>query len=199
MRRVSIFAATAVAVVLGACSDSDDPAGIEGGLSQAEAATLAAAMSGEALGSTDGQIPGAALSPAAVPFDVNLALTLPCPLGGEVSFEGQVSGDFDVEAETLAVNVTASQVHAGCAVDAEGVTVTVTGNPGLEFSSQLTAAGNPPVGTQSATLSGAFDWSASDGRAGTCDVSLTATRDLANETGSAAGAFCGHSLDVTVG
>ena len=208
MKRLGPDALLASLFLSGACADSENPTTLpdplpEGGLSLVEATVLAELFTGEALGSTEGQLPGgaAAAAGAPVPFDLELAVTTPCPLGGEVAFQGSVAGELDVESGSLSVTFTASQVHASCAVDADGTTVTVSGNPGLNLTSQLTVAGDPPQGTQTATLTGGFTWSASDGREGACDIDVSTTVDVGSETGtgSASGTVCGHSLDITVG
>ena len=202
MRRLATLALFASLLLTGACSDSDEPIGPvpDADLTLAEAAALAGLFAGEAIGSTAGQVPNgaAAVAGAPVPFDLALSVTAPCPLGGEVAFQGSVVGELDVEAESLSVTFTASQVHASCTVDAEGTTVTVSGNPGLNLTSHLTVAGNPPEGTHTATLTGGFTWSSADGREGDCDIDVSTTVDVGTETGSASGTVCGHSVDVTV-
>lgn len=205
MKRFSSLVLFASLFVLAACADSDDPAGVPDpvaglNMTAVEAAALAEVFAGEAFGSIMGQVPeGGGAAAAPVPFDVQVSVTAPCPLGGEVAFQGAVEGELDLEAESISVSFTASQIHASCAVDVEGVTVTVSGNPGLNLSSQLNVAGNPPQGTHSATLTGGFTWSAADGREGTCDIDVSTTMDVGTETGSASGTICGHALEVTVG
>jgi hypothetical protein len=194
--------AVVLTLVLSACSNSDDPAGPDPSettdLTFAEASALAGVFAAEALGATEGQGPATSGSEV-VPFDFEVAVTVPCPLGGEVAFTGAMSGAFDTETDALSLSFAASQVHAGCAVDADGVTVTVNGNPGLELASELSIAGDPPEGTHMATLSGGFDWATSDGRSGTCSVDLTANLDVGTEVGTAGGTFCGYTVGASIG
>jgi hypothetical protein len=200
MKKLLIVPLTLVSLHLLGCADSEDPAAPEvSELSAAEAALLAGMLAGNALGSTDGPVAGGTAGPASVPFDFGVNVTLPCPLGGEVTLQGEMAGDIDPEAETLVFTVTASQVHSSCAMDAQGVTVSITGNPGLEFWSELSASGDPPEGTQAATLTGGFDWETSDERSGTCAVDLSMTRDFGLKAGNASGTFCGHTVEVSVG
>jgi len=204
MKRLAPVVILVSLFLAGACSDSGDPAAVavpEGDLTMVEATALAELFAGEALGSTAGQLPNGAgaAAGAPVPFDLELSVAAPCPLGGEVAFQGSVVGELDIEAGSLSVTITASQVHASCAVDAEGTTVTVSGNPGLNLTSHLTVVGNPPQGTHTATLTGGFTWSSSDGREGACDVDVSATVDVGSDKGTASGTVCGHALDITVG
>lgn len=185
-----------------ACSNSDDPGAPSGqDLTRAEASLLAGLFTGEALGVAEGQTPpgAAAVGAEAVPFSFEIAMTVPCPLGGEVAFSGSMEGEYDADAESFALTYNASQVHSGCAVDSEGLTLTITGNPGIQLASDLSVVGNPPQGSQSLSLTGGFDWSASDGRSGTCTIEVTAAMDLGAKSGSASGSVCGHSVDASVG
>jgi hypothetical protein len=198
------LALAVLALSTAACGDSDDPVTPTEGdeLTAAEAAVLAGIFTGEALGSAQQQLPGAgAQGPATAPtpFDVDVSFNVPCPLGGSVDYRGSMSGEVDAEAGNMAVSVSTSQVHAACGVDVEGVTVFVTGAPGLDFSADIAAQGDPPQGSLSATWSGGFSWEASDGRSGTCGVNLSAAQDLTVGTGSVSGTFCGASIDVSIG
>lgn len=202
MKRLS--AIVACCVLIGACSDSDgptDPVPLDGTeLTVAEAAALAGLFALEAMGASEGQEPGAAaVAGESVPFSFDVAVTVPCPLGGEVAFSGAMNGAFDTEAESLSLSFVASQVHSECAVDAEGVRFTVSGNPGIELRSSLEAAGDPPQGSHTATLSGGFDWTTDDGREGTCVLDISASMDLGTETGTSSGSVCGHSVNASIG
>lgn len=203
MKLPRLAALAVLAIGAGACGDSDDPVTLTEGdeLTAAEAAALAGIFASEAMGSAQQQLPGAgAQSPAAAPtpFDVEVSFNLPCPLGGSVDYSGSMAGEVDAEEGSMAVSMATSQVHAGCGVDVEGVTVFVTGAPGLDFSADIAAQGDPPEGSLTATWSGGFSWEASDNRSGTCGVQLSAAMDLAVGSGSVSGDFCGASIDVSV-
>lgn len=200
--RLSAIAVLAISTV--ACGDSKDPTTLTGGdeLTAQEAAFLVGFFASEALGSTQQQLPGGSgVGPATAPtpFDVDVSFNAPCPLGGSVDFSGAMEGEVDAEAGSMAVSIATSQVHAACGVEVEGVSVFVTGAPGLDFSANIAAQGDPPQGSLTASWSGGFSWETSDDRSGTCGVELSASQDLAVGSGSVTGTFCGASIDVLIG
>ncbi len=205
MKKLLTIATTFVLIASAACADSDSPAGPDGApetaLTAAEASALAGLLALDAMSAAEAQDPSgaAATGAAAVPFSFDVAVTLPCPLGGEVAFDGSMNGEFDTDAQSLQVSVTATQVHSSCAVDAEGVTVTVTGNPGIELQTDLEAMGDPPQGTHTAVLTGGFDWVTSDGREGMCSIDVSASFDLGDESGTSSGQICGYDVNASIG
>jgi hypothetical protein len=96
---------------------------------------------------------------------------------------------------TLAVN--AKRVENACAVkQRNGVTVTVTGQPHTAIG--VTASFNKGVpGVLTQTQKGAFGWTRSNGRSGTCAIDLTSTFDPATRTATIKGSFCGRPVDDT--
>jgi hypothetical protein len=203
-KKLFAIATTVVLIASAACTDSDGPAGPDGAetaLTAAEASALAGLFALDAMSAAEGQGPGgaAATTAEAVPFSFDVAVSLPCPLGGRVALDGSMNGEFDADAQSLQVSVTATQVHSSCAVDAEGVTVTVTGNPGIELETDLEVAGDPPQGTHTAVLTGGFDWVTSDGREGTCSIDVSASFDLGDDSGTSSGQICGYDVNASIG
>jgi len=123
--------------------------------------------------------------------------THPCPAGGSVTVSGTVERAIDRATLTGTLAVNAKRVEKACAVQQRnGVTVTVTGQPHTVMTvSQSFTRGVPGVRTQ--TQKGAFAWTRSNGRSGTCAIDLTSTFDPATRTATIKGTFCGRSVDET--
>lgn len=135
-------------------------------------------------------------------FDLNAGAgtferTHPCPAGGSVTVSGSVERTIDRATQTGTLAVNAKRVENACAFQQRnGVTVTVTGQPHtLMTVAQSFNKGVPGVRTQ--TQKGAFAWTRSNGRSGTCAIDLTSTFDPATRTATIKGTFCGRSVDDT--
>lgn len=123
--------------------------------------------------------------------------TRACPMGGSVTVTGTVERAIDraTQSGTLAVNAT--RVENACAVQQRnGITVTITGKPNTSLTvTQSFNKGVPGVLTQ--TQKGAFSWTRSNGKSGTCTLELTSTFDPATRSVSIKGTFCGRAVDET--
>ena len=187
-------------LVLSACQDTAGPAD---SLSRAEAVAVAAQVlaSGEGLtASLDGSASSgdqAAAAGAPTTFTHTHRSTHPCPSGGEVSFDLTVEGSFDPEAHTFEVDVEGSQTHTSCAFPHDGLVITVTGNPDIDFSAHAAAINGQPSEPYTANVSGGFRWSSSDGRSGTCAVTLASVTDFAARRRTLEGNICGHTVTET--
>jgi hypothetical protein len=135
-------------------------------------------------------------------FDLNAGAgtferTHACPAGGSVTVSGTVDRTIDRATQTGTLAVSAKRVENACAVkQRNGVTVTVTGQPHTALG--VTASFNKGVpGVITQTQKGAFGWTRSNGRSGTCAIDLTSTFDPATRTASIKGSFCGRPVDET--
>jgi hypothetical protein len=135
-------------------------------------------------------------------FDLNAGAgtferTHSCPAGGSVTVSGSVERTIDRATLTGTLAVNAKRVENACAVQQRnGVTVTITGQPHTVMTvTQSFNKGVPGVRTQ--TQKGAFAWTRSNGRSGTCTIDLTSTFDPATRTATIKGTFCGRSVDDT--
>ena len=135
-------------------------------------------------------------------FDLNAGAgtferTHACPAGGSVTVSGTVDRTIDRATLTGTLAVSAKRVENACAVkQRNGVTVTVTGQPNTTIG--VTASFNKGVpGVITQTQKGAFAWSRSNGRSGTCAIDLTSTFDPATRTATIKGSFCGRPVDET--
>jgi hypothetical protein len=135
-------------------------------------------------------------------FDLNAGAgtferTHACPAGGSVTVSGTVDRTIDRATQTGTLAVSAKRVENACAVkQRNGVTVTVTGQPNTAIG--VTASFNKGVpGVITQTQKGAFAWSRSNGRSGTCAIDLTSTFDPATRTATIKGSFCGRPVDET--
>ncbi|CAA9373415.1 MAG: hypothetical protein AVDCRST_MAG89-4793 [uncultured Gemmatimonadetes bacterium] len=123
--------------------------------------------------------------------------TRACPAGGNVTVTGTVERAIDRATQSGTLSVNAKRVENACAFQQRnGVTVTVTGQPSTSMAAkQIFEKGVPGVLTQ--TQKGAFSWTRSNGKSGTCTVDLTSTFNHATRTATVKGTFCGRAVDET--
>jgi len=194
---------------LAACSDSDDPTGLEG-LSEAQAQALAAAIFMQAY-TLSATIPVGFSSvgtvdegPQGVPVNQSTEGTVGCELGGSVSYTASVVGEVDDVTGAVDVTVTTQQDYNACRVSGGQDTFTLDGTPGLSHTADVTqdASGNVYVSGMLRTGATPVSWS-SGGMSGTCAVALDYTGS-STVTGSGSfsvsGSVCGvlYSQDVNV-
>lgn len=206
MRRKSALAALAAAALLAAGCEENATAPAGGTLASADAALLAEeldALTGVALSSQIGsfllfsELPAGA---APLPVDRSFTTTRQCPAGGSATVAGTVKGNVDRAARSLALETTATRTENACAFPARragGAVLTVSGNPNVVVRASFRAANGQPSGPQTVTHKGAFNWSSSDGRSGSCALDLVSTVDFAALTYSVKGTLCGQTVDVT--
>jgi hypothetical protein len=193
--------ALALLLSLAACGDSATD--VVGNLTEAEAEALAEVVAGTVVSTweTGGASATAARSPALATFNQQVSLDAPCEFGGTVAINGEidiVTNDETEELESLEYTVT--QAHAGCVAESQdGIRFTLDGAPNVTANLVVLAEGDAVA--MNGSYSGAVDW-ATDGKAGTCTLSVEFSLDLnvVAETGSAtmAGTVCGMSFSNSV-
>lgn len=187
-------------LVLGACSD--DAAGLSGDrLTRAEAALIAGDVTakGDLVTSTPQVTPnGVESSATGVPrtFTQDLNITVECPFGGQVQQVYSVKATMDLDAGNFLLDVTGTQQHVACAVRHNGVTITLNGDPDIDMEAHVGTVNHQPQ-AHTLAIDGAFRWTASDGRSGTCPISLDAVTNFAARTRTVQGTVCGHSYSET--
>lgn len=205
MRRKSVLAALAAAALLAGC-EKNATAPSASGLESADASLLAEeldALTGAALSAGIGSVVLFSEMPASaapIPVDRSFTNTRRCPAGGSVTVAGTTRGELDRAARSLTLETLATRTESACAIPtrrAGGATLTVTGNPSVAIKANQKVVNGQPVGPQTTAQKGAFTWSASDGRSGSCTVDLVSVVDFATLTYSVKGTLCGQTIDVT--
>jgi len=195
-RLVSLFAVT---VAMSACSD-DSSGPDASSLSREEALMIASAVSSSAQTSTTTSsarpMPNVT---AAVPisFEHDVETSHPCPQGGTVNITVHATGTVDVEAGSAVLDVTGSQRHAACAFVHHGVTITLTGDPDLDFESHASILNQQPNAPFSVDVNGALNWSTSDNRSGRCVIAYEEVVDFVARRRTVDGSICGHVVRET--
>jgi hypothetical protein len=206
MRRKFALPALVAAAVLSTGCEKNATAPAEGTLASADAALLAEeldALTGVALSSQIGSFMLFSAVPAngaPLPVDRSFTTTRQCPGGGSVTVAGTTRGETDRATRSLSLETNATRTENACAIPARragGATLTVTGNPNVAIRAVHKVVNGEPSGPQTVTQKGAFKWSSSDGRSGSCSVDLTSTVDFAARTYSVKGTMCGQTVDVT--
>ena len=180
-----------------ACQDASGPEGAR--LTRPEALRVAGelAQNGSAATSTGRERFGSlavASPPTRITTDHNSSFA--CPKGGKVLLTFKATAVVDVEASSFELDIDGKQTHQGCAFDHERVTLTITGDPSLDFDAHAAVKnGQPNAGRSS--FQGKFKWSASDGRSGTCPVALNTVTDFAARKHTITGDVCGHAISET--
>lgn len=196
----------AVVLALAAAGCIDDPTLTADGipLSQREAQLLGVEFVRQAFenglpeGSGDGAAAGE-VARAPVFSKERADITVPCPLGGglELQLELTVAMDDETGVGTLALEMV--KRHRSCVLEQDGVTFTVNGDPDLATALELYADGTGRLEIRG-SLRGGVDVSA-DGRTGVCRVAL----DMEGEQAAGGalsyrvtGRSCGHPVDERV-
>lgn len=195
--------ATSLALLVGCGGDPVAPGGDD--LSQAEAAAIAEFMSGAAFDGwrfDEGEGAAASAAPTArasvsgepIQFDVTIDAESFCPVDGTVSVAGLFAGTIDGETQTGTVALGIVVSADGCTFPAEETVFTVDTSPDLQMEGDFAWEAGQPVGEQTFSYAGGIEWTAEDGRSGTCTIDLQVTRD---EDGTLveSGSACGVSID----
>jgi hypothetical protein len=188
-----------VSVAFAACSDSSGP---NGGLSRAEALVIVSAVSNSAQTSGTSAASATArpnVSASAVPvsFEHNLETSHPCPSGGTLGLAYHAAGTVDEEAGTAVLDISGSQTHAACAIQHGLITITINGDPRLEYEAHLSVLNQQPNAPFTVGVSGAFNWSTSDNRSGRCSITYDEVVDFALRRRTVEGNICGHTINET--
>jgi hypothetical protein len=192
MRRYWI--ATLPVLALVACQET---AGPTNGLTRAEALAVAARIVEDGETATNvsaGASTEASASAVPTTFSQTLQTTHPCPSGGKLQLDVEVSGSFETRTSSIEIEVDGTQTHDDCAFPYEGITLTLDGNPDIDFSAHAAIANSLPSEPFTASANGAFRYSTSDGRSGTCTLTLSSETDFAARETSFSGSVCGHSV-----
>jgi hypothetical protein len=187
-------------IIVTACSDS---AGPDSGdhLTRAEALLIAGEVSGS-VGTTStapvttSSQDGIASDPFT--FTKDLETSHPCPRGGTVQLAWRVDGTIDPDAGMLELNLEGTHKPSACAYLHEGVTLTITGDPDLDFAAHLAVNNSQPTEPFTASINGAFNWTASDGRSGRCSVAYEEVTDFNARKRTVDGDVCGHTIKETL-
>ena len=118
----------------------------------------------------------------------------PCPQGGRIGVEFEATFFMDVDERTYTYDVAGALTHESCAYKHEGITLTITGDPNLTYEAHAAVENGEPQGQFSSEATGAFNWTASDGRSGRCVVDLSDVLDLAARNRTVEGEICGHTI-----
>ena len=188
----------ALAGVISVAGCGDDVTGT-GGLSEAEAQELAAAVLTAAITSAF-QVPvdlspvdGPALAPYS--FESEWEGTGECPLGGTAGIDAVMSISGDDETQESSVDYTISLIHNACVVQSSTGNFTLSGNPSLVMTMNAESDGEGSSSYEG-SLNGAIDWQ-HDGRNGTCPIAYSFSGS-ASVTGSGSysvnGNVCGTSI-----
>lgn len=194
MRTVS--ALIALASLVAACGR--EPAAPAGQFTPVQARDLATGMTG--LSSSYGSSAASLLSLAATrsattPFAIHYTAAFPCPAGGTLTPDLNLSGGYDRQAQSAFVDLTGKETAASCAHTVDGQKMTLSGS--FDLTGHAEVSGGAPAGVQRFTIKGTFDWAAADGSRGTCSLDLTAFADLAASTGTLAGSVCGTAVNLS--
>jgi hypothetical protein len=193
--------ALASLIAAAACSDATGTSTGDALTPQERAwlATTLGAQTGAAAGARTSSLAAdvAARSAAGVPapFQFSLDATVPCPMGGSTKVTAAMRGTLDEGTRSVTADLEGSLAPAGCVVRSdEGISFTLTGTPGLASEAHVVFTNGQPTGEHTASLDGAFSWSASDGRSGSCTVDYTAKANHTTNQATLNGSFCGSTV-----
>ena len=203
MRRIGRIGLAAVSVAWSAACQNDTPLGPGDPLSAGEAASISNQVIALAFGAFDfGDVGGSASfvpNPAAnaagapVDIDYSASVSASCPVSGTAGISVAVAGTIDDQTGAGNLTLDISSSMSDCAVQTDGLTFTLNTNPDLVLAGSFQFADGALASQSVFTFDGGFDWSASDGRAGSCVYDVTVTM----ETDGAfveSGTVCGVSI-----
>jgi hypothetical protein len=119
-----------------------------------------------------------------------------CPGGGDVKLEGTHVVTADPATHSGSVTFNATRTEEACALQHNGVTITITGTPNTALTANQSWSNGTP-GVRTATKKGSFSWSTSKGKTGSCSVDVTHTWDPATHTLHVVGQVCNRTIDLT--
>jgi hypothetical protein len=148
------------------------------------------------LGRSDASSAPAANSPPRT-ITAEHTATQPCPVSGELVMRLKVTLEVDDDVQSFVLDTDGSLTHDACAFQHEDLTLTLDGDPNIDFSMHAAGTGvefQPIV----SGMGGGFEWSAGDGRSGRCAIELETITNFAQRTRTVRGSVCGHTIDQTV-
>jgi hypothetical protein len=195
-RTMAIFSA---ALVLAACSDDTlEPTGDR--LTRAEASIIAnnvTANSEQTVAMPEAAtVSSSVVAADPVDFTQELELNITCPAGGTLQQKWNVIATIDQDVGDFSLDVVGFQKHLACAYQHEGITITVDGDPDIDMKAHI-ATDNHRPSEHTLEIDGAFKWTASDGRSGTCPITLDAVTDFGARKRTVNGNVCGHTVTET--
>ena len=176
-RIIAGFAALGFAV--SACGDDEGSTGTSMNSGDPLTTAEALAVYGELQAALNDALAPPIASAAAEPIPTT---TANCDLGGSISLSGDVSQSGDNITFTLNEDIN------GCVISSGGVTFTVNGAPRIVMSGDISFSGTTLSGTFDMT--GGFDYTSDDGRAGGCAMDVTVDYG----TFAVSGTICGNSI-----
>jgi len=197
--RFRITCLLAGAVLMAACSS--DTTGPKSSLTRDEALSVAASVAGSLEQAPAASMPRVGDMPfAAEPhsFTQDVEVTSPCPFGGTANVQWHMSVTADNTTGAFTLDATGTHAPAGCKVQHDSTTITVDGNPSLTFEAHMAFLNNQPTAPIVVKLNGGFNWSADDGRSGSCSINYQETTDLVAKTRVREGSVCGHTVSETI-
>jgi hypothetical protein len=161
---------------------------------------IAAAVTGSVATTSANPATGAQNGVNFDPITINhqLESSHPCPRGGTANLRWNATLVVDTAAHTIELDVDGAHTPVACAFQHEGVTLTINGDPRLNFAAHLAVADNVPSEPYTANIDGAFTWSASDGRSGRCTVTYEEVTDFVARERTREGNVCGHTVRETL-
>jgi hypothetical protein len=136
-------------------------------------------------------LPKAQILTSSVPIDADLNLSVPCT-SGTITFDGSVDGDIDDETFEGEMSMQFVWGINGCDITTETTTFTATGE--IEFEGDFTFS--EELVTIDARERGGIEFTADDGRSGSCafDVSFEATVTNTSASYQVTGEVCGQDV-----
>jgi hypothetical protein len=152
----------------------------------------------EAFGAVDvtTNSPAAGLQLAPVPVNTTFDVSVPCE-AGVISVNGTANGSLDDETLEGDLTLQLSWDFVGCVVTSDYGSITLNGNPSIQFAAQY-LFGQEQF-TVTATESGGFDFATADGRTGVCPIDLSMgmsyNATTAESTENVTGWVCGRPAE----
>ena len=201
MRKRFVLMVGAMGIGLAGCQDTAGPTGDR--LSRAEALHLMTQVmaSSEGAATTSMQMGASAGAENAGPpvsFTQTHESMHPCPAGGQLAVAFEVNGSYDEDTQSFQADLAGSHTHAECALPQNGRTLTLNGQPSVNFAISIGAVNGVPSQPFTFSLDGALQWASSDGRSGVCPLDVDAVTDFAAQQRTVQGAVCGHTFDQTL-
>jgi hypothetical protein len=195
------FAAIAALLILAGCSD--DPMGSTGDkLTRSEAMVIAASVesSGASAAAPQGNAAAAENQINAPPTTINLQqeASIPCPASGRIAAKLELSLVLDADARSVELDAEGNLAHNNCGFPHQGVTLTVNGDPDIDFAIHSAISGGQLSGSATSSAKGAFKWTASDGRSGRCIIDIETITNFATRKRTTEGQVCDFTINETV-
>jgi len=131
-----------------------------------------------------------------ITIDISFDVSRPCPLGGEVSIEGNMHRTFDPATVTSEATFSGNKTLTDCAFMKEEHVITVNG--AAQWDAFRRWVDFRPDGLQTTSYSGSVVAVRDDGEQRSCEFSVEAVRDPATRTRTVTATICGNEFNSTV-